>query len=50
MPQMAPMWWTMIMLTSLTILLVLMTINYFLFYKKMIKKSTIKAIKMNWTW
>nr|YP_010272332.1 ATP synthase F0 subunit 8 [Scaphoideus maculatus]UKE80303.1 ATP synthase F0 subunit 8 [Scaphoideus maculatus] len=50
MPQMAPMWWTIIMLMTMSSLLMTMIINYF--NSNMIIKGTLmsKKFKMKWMW
>nr|YP_010278719.1 ATP synthase F0 subunit 8 [Changbaninus pleiospicules]UKE80316.1 ATP synthase F0 subunit 8 [Changbaninus pleiospicules] len=50
MPQMAPMWWTIIMLMTMSTLMITVIINYFNSY--MIVKGTLKTKtnKMNWVW
>nr|AXS67636.1 ATP synthase F0 subunit 8 [Cicadellidae gen. sp. 1 JCX-2018] len=51
MPQMAPMWWLSIMITTAMIMMIFITINYFIMTKLMMKKTTdFKLKKMNWKW
>nr|ATD53027.1 ATP synthase F0 subunit 8 [Hishimonus phycitis] len=50
MPQMAPMWWTLIMLLTLIFMLIMLMINYFSFIKKLTTKSMIFSKKMIWKW
>nr|WRK21508.1 ATP synthase F0 subunit 8 [Selenocephalus sp.] len=51
MPQMAPMWWTLIMIFSILFLYMMISVNYFSFTKK-VKIGMYKSFnkKMNWTW
>nr|YP_009711652.1 ATP synthase F0 subunit 8 [Abrus expansivus]QGA47520.1 ATP synthase F0 subunit 8 [Abrus expansivus] len=50
MPQMAPMWWTFIMVLS-TMMFLLMIINAFFNIKNKIKiKFNTNPISMNWKW
>nr|QHB74168.1 ATP synthase F0 subunit 8 [Bolanusoides shaanxiensis] len=50
MPQMSPMWWTMLMLMFNITLISSMAITYFNYKKLMMKNSLKLKKKMNWTW
>nr|YP_009917448.1 ATP synthase F0 subunit 8 [Drabescus ineffectus]QLJ57896.1 ATP synthase F0 subunit 8 [Drabescus ineffectus] len=50
MPQMAPMWWTFMMMMTVIMLMITMTINYFNTNKKINMKYQFKSIKMPWAW
>nr|YP_010363489.1 ATP synthase F0 subunit 8 [Atkinsoniella thalia]UNZ12590.1 ATP synthase F0 subunit 8 [Atkinsoniella thalia] len=50
MPQMAPMWWTFLMITFLLSFSVMMSLLYFsMMSKSMTMKKTITS-QMNWKW
>nr|ASM41873.1 ATP synthase F0 subunit 8 [Scaphoideus nigrivalveus] len=50
MPQMAPMWWTIILLSTMLTLMMTIIINYFN-YNKIIKSNYKMKFKvLNWTW
>nr|WRY72490.1 ATP synthase F0 subunit 8 [Yangida basnetti] len=50
MPQMSPMWWTMMMMIFLISMLMAMSLVYFS-YKKLIKKDMkMKKTSFNWLW
>nr|WRK21391.1 ATP synthase F0 subunit 8 [Acinopterus sp.] len=50
MPQMSPSWWTMIMIVSITMMMMLITKTYF--DKSITPKISIKTKKsfINWKW
>nr|YP_008963276.1 ATP synthase F0 subunit 8 [Apolygus lucorum]ADZ52278.1 ATP synthase F0 subunit 8 [Apolygus lucorum]ANT45815.1 ATP synthase F0 subunit 8 [Apolygus lucorum] len=52
MPQMAPIWWTMLFMTFIMAYMLYMIIMYFFItYKIEVNKNTVKKMKnMNWTW
>nr|YP_009520500.1 ATP synthase F0 subunit 8 [Macrosteles quadrimaculatus]AWX90840.1 ATP synthase F0 subunit 8 [Macrosteles quadrimaculatus] len=50
MPQMAPMWWTTIMISTI-IMMMLMIMNIYFTKKNMFKNNTENKIKkINWKW
>nr|ASM41886.1 ATP synthase F0 subunit 8 [Scaphoideus varius] len=50
MPQMAPMWWTLIMMFTFIMLMMTIIINYFNSNKIIKKTLSTKSLKMNWMW
>nr|YP_010431980.1 ATP synthase F0 subunit 8 [Abrus daozhenensis]USS62515.1 ATP synthase F0 subunit 8 [Abrus daozhenensis] len=50
MPQMAPMWWTFIMVLSTTTLLLMMILTFFNFKNKIKIFYKKNSTKMNWSW
>nr|UFK32252.1 ATP synthase F0 subunit 8 [Eurhadina acapitata] len=48
MPQMAPMWWTLLMTTFLLSMMICMNITYFNMNKTL--KNSKKKIKTNFSW
>nr|WRQ18228.1 ATP synthase F0 subunit 8 [Multinervis guangxiensis] len=50
MPQMAPMWWTTMLLMNLCLILMLMSIIYFYSEAMKSKFKSSKKLKFNWKW
>nr|YP_010478271.1 ATP synthase F0 subunit 8 [Nesophrosyne sp. 23 GMB-2012]UVI59715.1 ATP synthase F0 subunit 8 [Nesophrosyne sp. 23 GMB-2012] len=50
MPQMAPVWWTLILLTTMITLLLLMIMSYFSSISKIYLNSNNKLNKFMWKW
>nr|YP_010478349.1 ATP synthase F0 subunit 8 [Nesophrosyne sp. 242 GMB-2012]UVI59793.1 ATP synthase F0 subunit 8 [Nesophrosyne sp. 242 GMB-2012] len=50
MPQMAPMWWTSILLTTSITLLLMMMINYFTSVKKINFNINKNSKNLKWKW
>nr|ALO76422.1 ATP synthase F0 subunit 8 [Laccoptera ruginosa] len=50
MPQMAPLNWVSLFIMMITIMMILMTVNYFMYHKKMMKKNETKKLFYNWKW
>nr|ATC73072.1 ATP synthase F0 subunit 8 [Cicadellinae sp. EMHAU-2015-Zz060410]QUO99351.1 ATP synthase F0 subunit 8 [Atkinsoniella grahami] len=50
MPQMAPMWWTSLMILFIMTLLLMMNIIYFNMLSKSTKNNQIFIKQMNWKW
>nr|YP_010478433.1 ATP synthase F0 subunit 8 [Nesophrosyne ponapona]UVI59877.1 ATP synthase F0 subunit 8 [Nesophrosyne ponapona] len=50
MPQMAPMWWTTMLLISIMSLMLLTMMNYFLCSKKINLHKTNNYNKLMWKW
>nr|ATD53015.1 ATP synthase F0 subunit 8 [Deltocephalinae sp. EMHAU-2015-Zz052318] len=50
MPQMAPMWWTVIMTTTTTMLILSIMVTYFHLNMKIKTKFKSKFNKMTWLW
>nr|YP_010363424.1 ATP synthase F0 subunit 8 [Atkinsoniella yunnanana]UNZ12525.1 ATP synthase F0 subunit 8 [Atkinsoniella yunnanana] len=50
MPQMAPMWWTFLMITFVFSFSLMMSILYFNIMSKSMKMKKDKTIQMNWKW
>nr|YP_010363567.1 ATP synthase F0 subunit 8 [Atkinsoniella xanthoabdomena]UNZ12668.1 ATP synthase F0 subunit 8 [Atkinsoniella xanthoabdomena] len=50
MPQMAPIWWTLLMMTFLSSFSLMMSLLYFNLMSKSMKMKTNKINQMNWKW
>nr|QHE65389.1 ATP synthase F0 subunit 8 [Paralaevicephalus gracilipenis] len=50
MPQMAPMWWTMIFSMTMCLMLMSMMFTYFLISKKVKIVKETKTNNFNWKW
>nr|YP_010272371.1 ATP synthase F0 subunit 8 [Mimotettix multispinosus]UKE80368.1 ATP synthase F0 subunit 8 [Mimotettix multispinosus] len=50
MPQMAPMWWTLLMIYSMIMLMITIILNYFNYKKPIEIKTKISIKKFNWMW
>nr|YP_011036748.1 ATP synthase F0 subunit 8 [Arrugada affinis]WRK21417.1 ATP synthase F0 subunit 8 [Arrugada affinis] len=50
MPQMAPMWWTFIMVMSIMSMLLVMINTYFSYMNKMKYDYKTDKMKMHWKW
>nr|ATC73036.1 ATP synthase F0 subunit 8 [Graphocephala sp. EMHAU-2015-Zz052315] len=50
MPQMAPMWWTFLMIMFIMSMIMMMTNMYFNTLNKLMKKKEINTNQMNWKW
>nr|YP_010478401.1 ATP synthase F0 subunit 8 [Nesophrosyne maritima]UVI59845.1 ATP synthase F0 subunit 8 [Nesophrosyne maritima] len=51
MPQMAPMWWTTMLMTTVSMLLLMIMINYFMSVKSVKQLNTHKYLNsFKWMW
>nr|YP_010610840.1 ATP synthase F0 subunit 8 [Erragonalia choui]WAP91661.1 ATP synthase F0 subunit 8 [Erragonalia choui] len=50
MPQMSPMWWTLMMLLFIFSMFLLMSLMYFNFLNKSMLKNKKNIHEMNWKW
>nr|YP_010363554.1 ATP synthase F0 subunit 8 [Atkinsoniella wui]UNZ12655.1 ATP synthase F0 subunit 8 [Atkinsoniella wui] len=50
MPQMAPMWWTSLMLTFMLSFLLMMSLLYFNTMSNSMMMKQNKTVQMNWKW
>nr|UGK73246.1 ATP synthase F0 subunit 8 [Atkinsoniella heiyuana] len=50
MPQMAPMWWTLLMILFMMSMIMMMTSMYFNTLNKLMEKKEIYTSQMNWKW
>nr|YP_010583003.1 ATP synthase F0 subunit 8 [Yangisunda tiani]UGN61449.1 ATP synthase F0 subunit 8 [Yangisunda tiani] len=50
MPQMSPMWWTLLMLMFIFTLLMTMKVLYFNYMKMIKMKKSVKKNYFNWSW
>nr|WRY72438.1 ATP synthase F0 subunit 8 [Typhlocyba bilaminata] len=50
MPQMAPMWWTMLMLMFISAMMISMTMNYFTYNTHFMSKNKTDTMNYNWMW
>nr|YP_010478446.1 ATP synthase F0 subunit 8 [Orosius sp.]UVI59890.1 ATP synthase F0 subunit 8 [Orosius sp.] len=50
MPQMAPMWWTTLMMLTMFMMFITLSINYFSYNKTMKFNSKNNNNPMNWKW
>nr|YP_010952934.1 ATP synthase F0 subunit 8 [Empoascanara alami]YP_010952973.1 ATP synthase F0 subunit 8 [Empoascanara hongkongica]QJT42832.1 ATP synthase F0 subunit 8 [Empoascanara dwalata]WMQ52377.1 ATP synthase F0 subunit 8 [Empoascanara alami]WMQ52416.1 ATP synthase F0 subunit 8 [Empoascanara hongkongica] len=50
MPQMSPMWWTFLMIMFILSFIMIMSMLYFDYKKKIDFKINLNLTKMNWKW
>nr|ATD52989.1 ATP synthase F0 subunit 8 [Cicadula sp. EMHAU-2015-Zz052713] len=50
MPQMAPMWWTFILMMTIMGILMTISINYFMSNKSLTSKISKNSTFFNWMW
>nr|ATC73011.1 ATP synthase F0 subunit 8 [Balclutha sp. EMHAU-2015-Zz052711] len=50
MPQMAPMWWTMILFMTILMVLIMIVINYFIYFKLMKMNYKLTSKELIWLW
>nr|YP_010272345.1 ATP synthase F0 subunit 8 [Parascaphoidella transversa]UKE80329.1 ATP synthase F0 subunit 8 [Parascaphoidella transversa] len=50
MPQMAPTWWTLLMLITMMMLMLSITMNYFTYKTPMKTEAYFTIKKLNWKW
>nr|YP_010610827.1 ATP synthase F0 subunit 8 [Nanatka castenea]WAP91648.1 ATP synthase F0 subunit 8 [Nanatka castenea] len=50
MPQMAPMWWTLLMILFIFSMILTNSMMYFNMLNKIITINKMKTLQMNWKW